>query len=85
MHTQLPEEELGIDTVTRCHNLWWTLYLMDRHFSASLGLPMITQDNDITTLIDPPTASSRNATLSLRVRLSQMLSFILSCKPFPKR
>ncbi|PIG83539.1 Zn(II)2Cys6 transcription factor [Aspergillus arachidicola] len=78
MHTQLPEEELGIDTVTRCHNLWWTLYLMDRHFSASLGLPMITQDNDITTLIDPPTASSRNATLSLRVRLSQMLSFILS-------
>ncbi|KAB8248430.1 hypothetical protein BDV35DRAFT_403587 [Aspergillus flavus] len=78
MHTQLPEEELGIDTVTRCHNLWWTLYLMDRHFSASLGLPMITQDNDITTLTDPPTASSRNATLSLRVRLSQMLSFILS-------
>ncbi|KAK2761328.1 hypothetical protein FQN54_001850 [Arachnomyces sp. PD_36] len=79
LHTQLPEEELGEATVTRCRNLWWTLYIMDRHFSSSLGLPMTTQDSDITTLIDPPsTCSQRDATASLEVRLSHLLSSILT-------
>lgn len=40
LHTQLPEEALGSDTVARCRKLWWTLYIMDRHFSCSLGVPM---------------------------------------------
>lgn len=52
---------------------------MDRHFSSSLGLPMTTDDSDITTLINPPnTSSQRDVTLSLQVRLSRLLSFILS-------
>ncbi|GMF75378.1 unnamed protein product [Aspergillus oryzae] len=81
LHTELPEEELGIPTVTRCRNLWWTLYIMDRHLSSSLGLPMTTQDSDITTLIDPPsTCSERDVTLSLQVRLSHLLSSILTCR-----
>ncbi|KAE8420921.1 Zn(II)2Cys6 transcription factor [Aspergillus pseudocaelatus] len=79
LHTELPEEELGAATVTRCRNLWWTLYIMDRHLSSSLGLPMTTQDSDITTLIDPPsTCSQRDVTLSLQVRLSHLLSSILT-------
>ncbi|KAF7621143.1 hypothetical protein AFLA_011453 [Aspergillus flavus NRRL3357] len=79
LHTELPEEELGISTVTRCRNLWWTLYIMDRHLSSSLGLPMTTQDSDITTLIDPPsTCSERDVTLSLQVTLSHLLSSILT-------
>jgi proline utilization trans-activator len=80
LHTELPEDELGAVTVTRCRNLWWTLYVMDRHFSSSLGVPMTTQDSDITTLVDPPTAcSQQDATLSLQVGLSHLLSFILTC------
>ncbi|KAE8138985.1 Zn(II)2Cys6 transcription factor [Aspergillus pseudotamarii] len=79
LHTELPEEELGAATVTRCRNLWWTLYIMDRHLSSSLGLPMTTQDSDITTLIDPPsTCSQRDVTLSLQIRLSHLLSSILT-------
>ncbi|RMJ22234.1 putative transcription factor [Aspergillus sp. HF37] len=79
LHTELPEDELGAVTVTRCRNLWWTLYVMDRHFSSSLGVPMTTQDSDITTLVDPPTAcSQQDATLSLQVGLSHLLSFILT-------
>ncbi|KAI9929625.1 hypothetical protein MW887_001099 [Aspergillus wentii] len=79
LHTQLPEEELGPEVLMRCRNLWWTLYIMDRHFSSSLGLPMTTHDSDITTLVDPPSAcSQQDATLSLQVRLSQLLSSILT-------
>ncbi|RJE23739.1 hypothetical protein PHISCL_03932 [Aspergillus sclerotialis] len=73
LHTDLPEHELGLDTVTRCRNLWWTLYVMDRHVSSSLGLPMIVQDSDITTVLNPARAGSRrDATLILHVKLSYL-------------
>ncbi len=58
MHTPLPENELGVETVTCCRDLWWTLYIMDRHFSASMGVPMSLQDSDITTPVNPPTQGS---------------------------
>jgi hypothetical protein len=84
LHTELPEDELGIETVTRCRNLWWTLYVMDRHVSSSLGLPMTTQDSDITTLLKPASAGSRrDATLSLHVKLASLFSSILTCKMGP--
>ncbi|KAF9873723.1 hypothetical protein CkaCkLH20_08833 [Colletotrichum karsti] len=79
LHTQLPEDALGPETVSRCRNLWWTLYIMDRHFSCSLGVPMNTQDIDITTLLDPPSISTpQDATLGLRVKLSHLLSSIIN-------
>ncbi|KAL5341923.1 hypothetical protein BJX70DRAFT_10513 [Aspergillus crustosus] len=79
MHTQLPEDELGADTVARCRNLWWTLYVLDRHISSSVGASMTPQDGDITILLDPPNASSQSdATLGLLVRLSHLLSYILA-------
>jgi hypothetical protein len=81
LHTELPEEELGVETVARCRNLWWTLYVMDRHVSSSLGLTMTTHDSDITTLLKPADVRSlRDATLSLHVKLSYLHSSILTCK-----
>ncbi|KAL4920415.1 hypothetical protein BDW62DRAFT_208935 [Aspergillus aurantiobrunneus] len=68
LHTELSEDELG-----------WTLYVMDRHVSSSLGLPMTTQDSDITTPLKPASAGSRrDATLSLHVKLSYLFSSILT-------
>ncbi|KAJ5231508.1 uncharacterized protein N7469_006096 [Penicillium citrinum] len=79
LHTELPEDELGIKTVTRCRNLWWTLYVMDRHISSSLGLPMTTQDSDITASLNPNRNGSRHdATLNLHVKLSYLFSTILT-------
>ncbi|OJJ98337.1 hypothetical protein ASPACDRAFT_1857637 [Aspergillus aculeatus ATCC 16872] len=79
MHTQLSEEQLGSETVARCRSLWWTLYIMDRHFSYSVGLPMTTQDRDISTPIDPPEhCSQQDLALSLHAKLSRLLSYILS-------
>lgn len=78
LHTQLSEEQLGTDVVARCRNLWWTLYIMDRHFSYSVGLPMSAQDSDISTPIEPCTASHRDVALSLQAKLSHLLSSILT-------
>ncbi|KAL1852220.1 hypothetical protein Plec18167_006034 [Paecilomyces lecythidis] len=79
LHTELPEDGLGAATVTRCRNLWWTLYMMDRHFSSSLGIPMITHDSDISALVEPTNSCSQSdAAFSLQVKLSHLLSFILT-------
>ncbi|KAE8340570.1 hypothetical protein BDV24DRAFT_175258 [Aspergillus arachidicola] len=79
LHTHLPEEQLGADTVSRCRDLWWTLYILDRHFSYSVGLPMMTQDRDISTPIDPPsTCSHRDIVMSLQAKLAHLLSNILN-------
>ncbi|KAM0283258.1 hypothetical protein ACHAQH_002552 [Verticillium albo-atrum] len=81
LHTPLPERELGTQTVKRCRNLWWTLYIMDRQFSTSLGLPMSMQDSGITTPLSLPGETSQEDTaLVLQVKLSQLLSHILSFK-----
>ncbi|KAJ5167824.1 fungal-specific transcription factor domain-containing protein [Penicillium canariense] len=77
MHTQLPEEVLGAETVARCRNLWWSLYTMDRHFSPSLGLPMTTKDSEITTLISSSSSDPPDLAFSLQVRITRMLSFII--------
>ncbi|PWY87950.1 Zn(II)2Cys6 transcription factor [Aspergillus sclerotioniger CBS 115572] len=78
LHTQLPDAELGTKTVTRCQNLWWTLYILDRQVSFAVGLPMITQDCEISTLIRTPRDRSQAMVFNLQVKLSQMLSSILA-------
>ncbi|KAI1840695.1 hypothetical protein JX266_013102 [Neoarthrinium moseri] len=78
MHTQLPEADLGSDTVLYCRDLWWTLYIMERHFSSSVGLPMSIQDTDITTPVSLPNSGSQVETCrSLQVNLSNLMSVIL--------
>ncbi|QQK40055.1 Zn(II)2Cys6 transcription factor [Penicillium digitatum] len=79
LHTQLPEEQLGLEVVTRCRNLWWTLYIMDRHFSYSVGLPMTTTDSDISASINPPdTCLTEDVAFTLQAKLSRLMSFILT-------
>ncbi|OAR01680.1 hypothetical protein LLEC1_02195 [Akanthomyces lecanii] len=81
LHTQLPEDELGSETVSRCRKLWWMLYIIDRHFSSSLGVPMTTPDSDITTQFDETETNGlvqHASTLRLQVSLSQLLSHIIT-------
>ena len=81
LHTQLPQEELGIERVTYCRDLWWTLYIMDRHFSSSVGLPPSVHDSDISTPFNPPNVGSQSDSVrSLQVNLSHLLSVILTSK-----
>lgn len=78
---QLPEHELGVETVARCRRIWWTLYIMDRHFSSALGVPTTTQDGEITTVLDAlGTDSQQDSILLLQVQLWRLLSSISASK-----
>jgi hypothetical protein len=82
MHTHLPEHEVGAKMATYARDLWWTLYIMDRHFSSSVGLPMSVQDSDITTPVNSPgIGSAVDTARSLQVNLSHLMSVILTSKP----
>ncbi|KAI9147101.1 Proline utilization trans-activator [Paramyrothecium foliicola] len=79
LHTQLPDDVLGSETTTYCRDLWWTLYIMDRHFSSSVGLPMSIQNSDVTALVPPSNVGSASDSLrSLQVNLSHLQSVILT-------
>ena len=81
LHTELPEEQLNARTIRRMQHLWWTIYIMDRYFSSSVGVPIALHDNEITTaLTSPKDSSQRDATLSLQVKLSHLLSTVLNSK-----
>ncbi|OAQ58895.1 C6 transcription factor [Pochonia chlamydosporia 170] len=79
MHTHLPEHELVSKMAADARDLWWTLYITDRHFSSSVGLPMSMQDSDITTPVNPPgIGSAADTARSLQVNLSHLMSLILT-------
>ncbi|KAH0421631.1 hypothetical protein CcaCcLH18_13310 [Colletotrichum camelliae] len=84
LHTQLPEDEIGTETVTWCRDLWWTLYIMDRHFSASVGLPI--QPTKSSTVYKPAKTSlatyveQTKSTLHTLAQYAQELENIMSVK-----
>ncbi|KAH6658848.1 Zn(II)2Cys6 transcription factor [Plectosphaerella plurivora] len=73
IHTQLPEDELGRETVQRCRSLWCTIWIMDRHISTSLGLSMSTADCDFSGITGEPAIEKEEDTvLILQAKLSQL-------------
>ncbi|CAK7221442.1 hypothetical protein SBRCBS47491_004527 [Sporothrix bragantina] len=79
MHTHLPEQELGEKVAAHARDLWWTLYIMDRHFSSSVGLPMAVQDSDVTVPLNLPSAgTAMDSARSLQVNLAHLMSIILT-------
>lgn len=82
-HRTLPVEQLGERLVERGSNIWWTVYILDRKFSALIGSPSSVNDEDITApLWDPRTCSQRAAALSLNVKITQVTSRMLNSKYF---
>lgn len=80
-HRALPVEQLGEKLVERGSNIWWTVYILDRKFSALMGSPNSVNDEDITAILrDPRTCSQRSAALSLNVKITQVTSRVLSSK-----
>jgi proline utilization trans-activator len=81
LHTELPTEHLGAEGLRRCNNLWWTIYIIERHFSSTLGLPTGVHDCEVTTpLTSPRDSSQRDAILSLHVKVARLVSTVVSSK-----
>lgn len=71
LHTDHQVEDTGEHLVQRFRRLWWTLYSLDRRFSAMVGLAHSLHDQDITSPL--PDVSSFEEPFVLSVRLSQQI------------
>ncbi|CRL19952.1 Fungal transcriptional regulatory protein, N-terminal [Penicillium camemberti] len=77
-HRALPVE-LEPKLASRCTNIWWSVYIMDIKFSASVGVPSSVRDEDVTAhLWDPMISVKRAAGISLHVKVSQVMSRVLN-------
>ncbi|KAL5355569.1 hypothetical protein BJX96DRAFT_184168 [Aspergillus floccosus] len=78
-HRALPVGQLGRRLVDRCSNIWWTVYILDRKFASLNGSPNSINDDEITTVLwDPRASSKKEAALSLNVRISQVITRVLN-------
>ncbi|KAJ4410388.1 hypothetical protein N0V91_001872 [Didymella pomorum] len=50
MHTDMPVMNLGEAVVQRCRKIWWTIFILDRHMTALMGLPQSIRDEDVSSL-----------------------------------
>ncbi len=46
LHKSLLGDNLTDKFSTRCRDLWWTVYILDRTFSSLMGVPASDRDED---------------------------------------
>lgn len=81
LHTCLPESEVGRDMARRCRNLWGSLWLIDRHMSTSLGLPLTTSESvTLPWMANEASDIHEDVILGLQAKLSNLMWVILSSK-----
>ncbi|CAG8919025.1 unnamed protein product [Penicillium salamii] len=78
LHRERPSNEWSAEATERCHRVWWTVYVLDRTFSFSMGVPISIQDSDITTPMPNWDGPGRGASLHIHVRLSQLISEVVN-------
>ncbi|KAF5012215.1 hypothetical protein FDECE_1731 [Fusarium decemcellulare] len=82
LHRSVPDD-VGPGLITVCRNAWWGVYVLDQEITAALGCPSAVPQGDITTPLPDAVSSEVSAkALSLRTRLSRLVSNISSCTKF---
>ena len=81
LHHDCEMERQDPKLCARRQSIWWTLYILDRRFSALMGAPVSIHDEDITLgLPNPDHAMQKCGALSIHVRLSRLMSILLSSR-----
>jgi len=78
IHRDLQGPDVQPEMAARCADLWWSVYMLDQHLSASMGAPSAIQDQDMTVPI--PSADgfdSRASALGIHVNLSRILARLM--------
>ncbi|KAL4787722.1 hypothetical protein BJX76DRAFT_369010 [Aspergillus varians] len=79
IHRHVPEELGGVEYSSRCRTIFWMVYMLDQEFSALIGAPSSIRDEDITVMLpDKVESSVENVYLTLHVRLSRLMTRILT-------
>ena len=81
INRQIPDDVIDPDFATRCNNLWWIVYNLDRDFSALMGAPTSIVVEGMTVDLPIKRSSSLAAkALTLRTRLSRVSSHTSNSK-----
>ncbi|VUC29758.1 unnamed protein product [Clonostachys rosea] len=83
LHRERPTHDWGPDLTLRCQRAWWTVYILDRTFSSSMGVPIAIQDSDITAKMPSREGSRSSNTLYIHVKLSNLLSEVVNSAYLP--
>ena len=81
LHRERPRQDWGPSITERCQRVWWTVYVLDRTFSSSMGVPISIQDADITTTMPSRDGARDSMTLYVHVKLSNLISEVVNSKP----
>lgn len=80
MHTRMPVEDLGYDTVQRCGKIWWTVYILDREMTSLMGLPQSINDRYVQTQLPTFSDQAETVSLGMHIKLSQIVAEVNSSK-----
>lgn len=78
LHRERPTNDWSPQATERCHRIWWTVYILDRTFSFSMGVPISIQDSDITTPMPQPEGPTGQPFLYFHVKLSNLISEVVN-------
>ncbi|KAK4086513.1 transcriptional regulator family: Fungal Specific TF [Purpureocillium lilacinum] len=78
LHRERPTQDWGPSITERCQRVWWTVYVLDRTFSSSMGVPISIQDADITTTMPSRDGARDSMTLYVHVKLSNLISEVVN-------
>lgn len=81
MHTDMRNRNLADPMRERCREIWWTIYILDSHMSALMGVPQSLAEHDVTAPLPEFAAStSKSLALGIHVKLARATSSILQSK-----
>lgn len=79
MHTDMESQHVQGSYAQRCRKIWWTIYVLDRQMSATMGVPLAIRDEDISAGLPSFPGSSRKAmALELQIKLSRVIAQIFN-------
>ncbi|CAI6096117.1 unnamed protein product [Clonostachys chloroleuca] len=78
LHRERPTRDWGPESTLRCQRAWWTVYILDRTFSSSMGVPIAIQDFDITAKMPSRDGSRSSTALHIHVKLSNLISEVVN-------
>jgi hypothetical protein len=71
----------------RCREIWWTIYILDSHMSALMGVPQSLSEHDVTAQLPEfaTSSSSKSLALGIHIKLARATSSILQSKLYCKQ
>ncbi|KAJ4357246.1 uncharacterized protein N0V89_001821 [Didymosphaeria variabile] len=72
-HTDMPLHQHSPNIIERCRQIWWTVYILDSHMSALMGVPRTINERDISTQLPRFNHSAyRTRALHIHIQLANI-------------